>query len=90
MFNKLTGLKLEILFLSGFPLSNGTTVVTFMLSGNTLLSILKFMAVVSIGTKKLDAILMSLVGIVSVPTVFLVSISFRSLFTLSTVTGLKE
>ena len=89
MFNKLTGLKLEILFLSGLPLSNGTTVVTFVLSGNTLLSILKFMAVVNIGAKKLDAVLMSLVGIVSIPTVFLVSSSFRSLFILSTVTCLK-
>ena len=48
------------------------------------------MAVVSIETKKLDAILTSLGGIVSLPTAFLVSISFRSYFTLSTVVGLKE
>ena len=32
MFNKLTGLKLEISFLSGLPLSNGTTVATFAFS----------------------------------------------------------
>ena len=48
------------------------------------------MAVVSIGAKKLDAILMSLGGMVSIPTAFLVSISFRSFFTVSTVVGLKE
>ena len=49
MFNKLTGLKLEISFLSGFPLSNGTTVETSWLSGNTLFSILEFVAVASTG-----------------------------------------
>ena len=90
MFNKLTGLKSEISFLSGFPLSNGTTVEVFALFGNTLFSILEFMAVVSIGGKKLDAILMSLGKIVSITTTFSVSISFRSFFTLSTVVGLKE
>ena len=90
MFNKLTGLKLEILFLSGLPLSNGTTVAIFEFSGNTLFFILELMAVVSIGVKKLDAILMSLGGMVSIPTAFFVSISFRSFFTLSTVVGLKE
>ena len=90
MFNKLTGLKLEISFLSGLPLSNGTTVATFAFSGNTLFSILEFMAVVSIGAKKLDAILMSSGGMASIPTAFLVSVSFRSFFTFSTVVGLKE
>ena len=89
MFNKLTGLKLKISFLSVLPLSNGTTVATFAFSGNTLFSILEFMAVVNIGAKKLDAILMSLGGMVSIPTASLVSISFRSFFTLSTVVGLK-
>ena len=49
MFNKLTGLKLEISFLSSFPLSNGTTVATSWLSGNTLFSILEFVAVATIG-----------------------------------------
>ena len=53
-------------------------------------STLEFMAVVSIGAKKLDATLMSLSGMVSIPTAFLVQISFRSFFTLSTVVGLKE
>ena len=77
MFNKLTGLKLEISFLSGLPLPNGTTVATFAFSGKTLLFTLKFMAVVSIGAEKLDAILMNLGEIVSIPTTFLVSISFR-------------
>ena len=47
------------------------------------------MAVVSIGAKMFDAILMSLGEMVSIPTVFLVSISI-SFFTLSTVVGLKE
>ena len=89
MFNKLTDLKLEI-FLYGFSLSNGETVATFAFSGDTLFSIPEFMAVVSIGAKKLDAILMSLGGIVSMPTAFLVSISFRSFFTLSAVVDLKE
>ena len=41
MFNKLTGLKLEISFLSGLPLSNGTTVATSAFSGKTLFSILE-------------------------------------------------
>ena len=90
MFNKLSYLKLEILFLSGLPLSNGTTVAIFEFSGNTLFFILELMAVVSIGVKKLDAILMSLGGMVFIPTAFLVSISFRSFFTFSTVVGLKE
>ena len=76
-------------FLSGFPLCDGTTVATFAFSGNTLFSILGFMAVVSIGAKKLDAILISLGGIVSIPTPFLVPISFRSFLTLSTVVGLN-
>ena len=53
-------------------------------------STLEFMAVVSIGAKKLDAILMSLSGMLSIPTAFLVLISFRSFFILSTVVGLKE
>ena len=66
MFNKLTGLKLEISFLSDLPLSNVTTVATFAFSGNTLFSILELMAVVSIGAKKFDAILMSLGGMVSI------------------------
>ena len=48
------------------------------------------MAVVSIGAKQLDVILMSLGGMVSIPTAFLVSVSFRSFFTFSTVVGLKE
>ena len=89
MFNKLTGLKLEISFTSGFLVSNGKTVATFAFSGNTEFSILEFMAAVRIGDKKLDAVLMSLGGIVSIPTVFLASISFRSSFTLSNVVGLK-
>ena len=53
-------------------------------------STLEFMAVVSIGAKKLDVILMSLSGMLSIPTAFLVLISFRSFFILSTVVGLKE
>ena len=53
-------------------------------------STLEFMAVVSIGAKKLDAILMSLSGMLSIPTAFLVLISFRSFFILSTAVGLKE
>ena len=65
-------------------------VATFAFSGNTLFSILEFMVVVSIGAKKSDAILMTLGGMVSVPTAFLVSVSFRSFLTLSTVVGLKE
>ena len=89
MFNKLTGLKLEMSFLSGLPLSNGTAVATFAFSGKTLFSILELMAVVSIAAKQLDVILMSLGGMVSIPTAFLVSISI-SFFTLSTVVGLKE
>ena len=49
------------------------------------------MAIVSIGTKKLDAFLISLRGVVSiVATAFLVSISFRSFSKLSTVVGLKK
>ena len=90
MFNKLTGLKLEKSFLSDLPLSNGTTVATFAFSGNTLFSILEFMGVVNIGAKRLDAILMSLLGMVSIPTVFFVSISFRSFLTLSAVLGFKK
>ena len=53
-------------------------------------STLEFMAVVSIGAKKLDVILMSLSGMLSIPTAFLVLISFRSFFILSTAVGLKE
>ena len=53
-------------------------------------STLEFMAVVSIGAKKLDAILMSLSGMLSIPTAFLVLISCRSFFILSTAVGLKE
>ena len=53
-------------------------------------STLEFMAVVSIGAKKLDAILMSLSGMLSIPIAFLVLISFRSFFILSTAVGLKE
>ena len=90
MFNKLTGLKLEISFLLGFPLSNGASIATFAFSGNTQFSKLEFMAVVSTGAKNLDAILMSLGGTLSIPTAFLLSISFRSFFTLSPVVGLKE
>ena len=82
-FNKLTGLKLTVSFLSGLPLSNGTTVTTFAFSGNTLFPILQLMAFVSIGAKKLDVILMCLGGMISIPNAFLVSISFRSYFTLS-------
>ena len=74
MFNKLTDLKLQIPFLSGFPISHGTTVETFALSGNILFSIVEFMAVISIGAEKLDATLISLGCIVSTPTGFLVSI----------------
>ena len=48
------------------------------------------MAVVSIEAKKSDVILMSLGGMVSIPTAFLVSVSFRSFFALLTVIGLKE
>ena len=50
------------------------------------------MAIVSIGARKLDAILMSLEGGggVSIHTAFFVLISFRNFFTLSTVVGLKE
>ena len=48
------------------------------------------MAIVSIGARKLDAILMSLGGGVSIHTAFFVLISFRKFFTLSTVVGLKE
>ena len=70
--------------------ANGTAIATLVFSGNTLFSILEFMAVVSIGAKKFDVILMRLVGIVSITTTFLVSISFISFFTLSTVLGLKE
>ena len=70
MFNKLAGLKLEISFLSGFPLSNGTTVATFAFSGNTLFFILELTAVVSTGAKKLDALLMSLRRIVSIKRFF--------------------
>lgn len=47
-------------------LSNGTTVTNFASSGNSQFSILVLMAVVSIGTKKLDAILISLRGVVSI------------------------
>ena len=47
------------------------------------------MAVVSIGAKMFYAILMSLGGMVSIPTAFLVLISI-SFFTLPTVVGLKE
>ena len=81
MSYKLTGLKLEIPFLSGLPLSKETTIVRFVFSGNTLFSILEFIAVVSIGVKKLDTILMGLRGMVSIPTAFLVSISSRSFST---------
>ena len=70
MFNKLTGLKLEISFFSGFSLSHGTTVATFAFFGNTLFSILEFMAVVIIGAKKLNAVLMSLGRMVSISTTF--------------------
>ena len=65
-------------------------VATFAFSGNTLFSILKFMAVVGIGAKILEPILMSLRGMVSVSTAFLVSVSFRRFFTLSTVVGKKK
>ena len=62
MFNKLTGLKLEMSFLSGFFLSSGRAVATVALSGKTRFSVVEFMVIVSIGVKKLDAILMSLGG----------------------------
>ena len=48
------------------------------------------MAVVSIGAKNLDVILISLRGTLSIPTAILLSISFRSFLTLSPVVGLKE
>lgn len=48
------------------------------------------MAVAIIGIKRLDAFWMILGGILSKPTVFLVSISSKSFLTLSTVVGLKE
>ena len=55
------GLKFET-FLSGFCLSEGTTVATVKLSRKALFSILEFVAVVRNGAKTLDPILMSLRG----------------------------
>ena len=88
--NRYHGREIVRTFLSGFPLSNETAIGTFAFSGNTLFSILELMAAVRIGAKKVDAILMSLGGIVSTPTAFLLSASFRSFFTLSAVVELKE
>ena len=88
--NRYHGREIVTTFLSGFPLSNETAIATFAFSGNTLFSILELMAAVRIGAKKVDTILMSLSGIVSILTAFLVSASFRSFFTLSAVVELKE
>ena len=78
MVNKLNCLKFEISFLSGFPFSKEKSVATFALSWKTLFSMLDFTVVVRNEAKNSDAILMSLGGIVTVPTAILVSNPFRS------------
>ena len=74
----LTGLKLEILFFLEVPLSNGETKAILVSSGKIPCNRLLLMALDNGLHKTWTAILTSLGGIMSKPTVFLVSISFKT------------
>ena len=90
MFSTLTGLKFDISFLFGLPLSSGIIDVVLAFSGKTFCAILVLMAFVSNGIKKSAESFTSLGGIVSMPLSFFISRFFRrSLISLS-LTVLKE
>ena len=71
VFSTLTGLKFDILFLFGLPLSDAITDAVLAFSRKTLCVILVLMAFVSNGVKKSAESFTTLGGIVSVPLTFL-------------------
>ena len=89
MFSTPTGLKFDISFLFGLPLSSGITDAVLAFSGKTFCAILVLMAFVSNGVKKSAESFTSLGVIVSMPLAFFISRFFRSLISLS-LTVLKE
>ena len=90
LFSTLTGLKFDISFLLGLPLSSGIANAGLAFSGKTFCAILELIAFVSNGFKKSAESFTSLGGIVSMPLVFFISRFFRrSLISLS-LTVLKE
>ena len=66
----LTGRKFTISFLSGFPLSSGTSRAVFAKSGKMLCSIIELIDLVKSGVKKLLATFISFGGMVSIPVAF--------------------
>ena len=89
-FNKLTGRKLDISYLSSVFLSIGMTVATLAMSGNLDEAILLLITFANGVDKKSDAIFTSFVGILSVPDAFLVLTDFRIKFTTLEVIGLSD
>ena len=89
-FNKLTGRKLHISYLSSVFLSIGMTVATLAMSGKLDEARLLLIAVTNGFNRKFDASFTSFVGILSVPDTFLVLRDFRIKFTSLEVTCLAE
>ena len=86
MFSILTGLKLEISFLFGLPLSNGITEAILASSGNTPYFRLLFIATERGALSILAVSFSNLGGILSKP----VSIFLRSFWTLTGLVGSKK
>ena len=89
-FNKLTGRKLDISYLSSVFLSIGMTVATLAMSGNLDEAMLLLITFANGVDRKSDANFTSFVGILSVPDAFLLLTDFRIKFTMLEVNGLSD